>query len=105
MRGAGRIQRAAAGVGHMGCDGHHLQVVEERGYFLAAARHAEGNHAAGSVRHVLFGQCVILVRFQTGEAHPADAWIGFKPLGHGQGVGTVAFHTYSEGFQMHAHDP
>ena len=35
--GACRIQGAAAGVGHVRGDGHHLQVVEERGHLFAAA--------------------------------------------------------------------
>ena len=86
MRGAGRIQRAAARIGHMRGDGHHLQMVEERGDLLAAARHAEGDHTAGAVRHVLLRQRMVLVRFEAREAHPADARIGVEPLGHGQCV-------------------
>ena len=61
MRGAGRIQRAAARIGHMRGDGHHLQMVKERGNRLAPARHTEGDHAAGAVRHVLLRQRMVLI--------------------------------------------
>lgn len=86
-------------------DGHHLQMVEERGDLLAAARHAEGDHTAGAVRHVLLRQRMVLVRFEAREAHPADARIGCEPFGHLLRVGAMAFHAYAQRFQVHAHDP
>ena len=50
MRGAGRIQRAAARIGHMRGDGHHLQMVEERGDLLAADIIADLDQALAAVQ-------------------------------------------------------
>ena len=47
-----------ARVGRMRGDGHQLQVIGEHGDPRAAARRAEGDLAAGAVRHVLVCQCV-----------------------------------------------
>ena len=105
VRGAGRIQRAAAGIGHMRGDRDHLEVVEQRGDLVAAAGHAEGDHAAGAVRHVLLGGLVVLVAGQAGELHPADARIVIEELGHLLRVLAVALHAHGQRFQMHAHDP
>ena len=100
-----RVQGAAASVGHVRGDGHHLQMVEERGHLFASARHAEGDDAASAVRHVLFGQRMVFVSLKARKAHPADARVGAQPLCYLERVRTVALHTYSQGLQMHAHDP
>ena len=78
VRGACRVQGAAASVGHVRGDGHHLQMVEERGHLFASARHAEGDDAASAVRHVLFGQRMVLVFLKAWEAHPADARVALS---------------------------
>ena len=99
MGGAGGVQAAGAGVGHVGLDGGHAQVLHEGLGGFAATLHAEAHHAAGAVGQVLLGEFVALVAFKAGVLHPRYKVVRGEEAGHGKGVLTVAGHAYVQAFE------
>lgn len=72
--GRGGVQATGAGVGHVGLDGGQAQVLHKLLRRLASALHAEGDHAAGAIGHILLGDVVILVPLQAGIGDPGPPW-------------------------------
>ena len=93
------MQAAGVGIGYVGLDGTQFQVLHEGLGRLPAAVKAEGNDAAGAVRHVLMGKIVIFVALQSGELHPLDLLVTLQIFRHGLGVGAVLLHAEGQAFQ------
>ena len=98
------MQAAGAGIGNVGLDGAKLQVLHEGFCRLTAAVEAEGNDAAGTVGHILLGQLVILVAFQTAVLNPVDLLMALQVFGDGLGVGAVLLHAEGQAFQTQIQD-
>lgn len=100
MRRAGGMQHAGAQIRHVRDDRSHLQAVHKLRSRLAAALDAEGDDAAGTVRHILLRKRIVRAALQAGVVDPGDALVRLKEFCDGQRVRAVALHAQRE--RLHA---
>ncbi len=72
MGGGCGVKHTGMSICHMGSDHSHLQACHEFLCACSAALHAEGDHTAGTVRHILLCDLVILITGQSCKLHPSD---------------------------------
>ena len=99
MRMTGGMEHTGAGIGHMRDDANHLQPIHKADGILACSFQPEGEHAAGTVRHILASQFVIFVTLQTRIADPCDLVARREPFGYLLRVAAVLLHTQVQRFQ------
>ncbi len=97
--GAGGVEAAGPGVGHVGGDGPQAQVLHEGLRRRPAPLHGEAHHAAGAVGQVLLRQGVVGVTGQAAVADPGHLGVAGQELRHRLGVLAVAGHADVEALQ------
>ena len=78
---------------HVGRDDSQLQILHELLRRGSSALYAEGNNAAGTVRHVLLCQVIVLVARKSRIIHPGYLFIRLQEFGRLHGVAAVHGHT------------
>ena len=86
VRRAGGVQHAGAQIRHMRDNRGELQTVHEFRRRLAAALDAEGNDAAGAVRHILLRERIIRAALKAGVVDPRDALVRLEEFRNRQRV-------------------
>ena len=98
VRGGGRVDHEALGVGHVGQQAEQVQVVDEHACRVLAALDVEGEDGAAAIREVLLVQLVILAAFDGRVGDGLDFRNGLQVVDDLQRVLNVAFDAQRQGF-------
>ena len=100
-----RMQHATAGVGHVGHDANHLEIVHELDAFLAATLDTEGEHAAREPALELFlRKFVVLVALEARIVYPGHLRVVLQELRTGESVFAVARHAQVKRFKANVQE-
>ena len=99
MRSVSGMQAASAGVGHVCGDLGELEALHKGLGRRATTVKAKAHNAAGTVRHVLLSQVIILIALQARIAHKAHFGMTLQELGNGQAVLAVTRHAHMEALE------
>ena len=99
MRSVSGMQAASAGVGHMRGDLGKLEALHKGLGRRATTVKAKAHNAAGTVRHVLLSQVIVLIALQARIAHEAYLGMALQELGNGQAVLAMTRHAHMQALE------
>ena len=93
------MQAASAGVGHMRGDLGKLEALHKGLGRRATTVKAKAHNAAGTVRHVLLSQVIVLIALQARIAHEAHLGMALQELGNGKAVLAMTRHAHMQALE------